>query len=52
MPNIQITPPATAAPVDRVTLTVGWARPGASGIDPVNPANSWYKSTCFEGSAE
>ena len=59
MPTFDIASPTTVAPVDRMSLAVGWVRPGATGINgKVDPSNSYNqifmdnKCNCFEGNEE
>ena len=57
MPSIDINSPITSAPTDRLTLGVGWVRPGAGSIaDSLNPSTPPFGkgagSYCFEGSEE
>ena len=58
MPNIDIATPASSAPSDRLTLGVGWVRPGVAGIGgTLNPSGGGNPSgaiglTCFEGNEE
>ncbi|CAB4668437.1 MAG: hypothetical protein F2675_05305 [Actinobacteria bacterium] len=53
MPSSDVSPPVSAAPVDRLTLRTDWVRPSAAGIGGgVNP-NGWMWCSqlgwCFEG---
>ena len=54
MPNIDVNSPVSAAPNDRLTLGVGWVRPGAAGVVPSSPATYCCSgcAQCFEGSEE
>jgi len=53
MPNINVNSPVSSAPTDRLTLGVGWVRPGAAGIEPSSPATYCCTGVgCFEGSDE
>ena len=59
MPNIDIATPVSSAPIDRLALGVGWARPGVAGIGgTLNPwgthlcGNCGFICTCFEGNEE
>ena len=54
MPNIDVNSPVSSAPTDRLTLSVGWVRPGAAGIVPSSPATYCCSgcAQCFEGSDE
>jgi hypothetical protein len=56
MPNIDVSLPVSAAPTDRLALSVSWVRPGAAGIATVDP--SYFPGAggctvwCFEGADE
>ena len=60
MPNIDIATPASSAPADRLTLGVGWVRPGMAGIggtlSPSSVAAACSRlagcGACFEGNEE
>ena len=58
MPSIDVTSPVSSAPSDRLTLGVGWVRPGVVGIGgTLNPSGGGNPSgaiglTCFEGNEE
>jgi hypothetical protein len=57
MPSIGVNSPVSSAPTDRLTLGVGWVRPGAGCIaDSLNPSTPPFGkgagSYCFEGSEE
>ena len=54
MPNIDIATPASSAPTDRLTLGVGWVRPGVAGIGgTLNPSQYICSGAlCFEGNEE
>ena len=56
MPNIDVVTPASSAPSDRLTLGVGWVRPGVAGIvGTLNPSTTplcCMLPQCFEGSEE
>ena len=59
MPNIDIATPASSAPTDRLTLGVGWVRPGAGSINgTLNPSTNIAQlcpsllMRCFEGNEE
>ena len=57
MPSIVVNSPVSSAPTDRLTLGVGWVRPGAGSIaDSLNPSTPPFGkgagSYCFEGSEE
>ena len=54
MPNTEVTTPAINAPVDRLSLTVTWSTPTATGIDSVTPSfpgNLCFTSMCFADEA-
>ncbi|CAB5004930.1 MAG: hypothetical protein F2889_03960 [Actinobacteria bacterium] len=47
MPNIDIATPASSVPTDRLTLGVGWVRPGAGSVGgTVNPSGH---DACYPG---
>jgi len=54
MPNIDVNSPVSAAPSDRLTLGVGWVRPGAAGVVPSSPATYCCSgcAQCFKGIEE
>ena len=57
MPSIDINSPITSAPTDRLTLGVGWVRPGVAGIGgTLNPSITLggipQVPFCFEGNEE
>ena len=54
MPSIDVNPPISAAPIDRLALGVGWVRPGAGGIGgTLNPSGIYCVTcACFEGNEE
>ena len=55
MPSIDINSPITSAPTDRLTLGVGWVRPGVAGIGgTLNPSVicGCCMCGCFEGNEE
>ena len=59
MPNIDIATPASSARTDRLTLGVGWVRPGAGSIGgTLNPSGTFQipigsgLCVCFEGNEE
>ena len=57
MPSIDVSAPVSSAPTDRISLGVGWVRPGVAGIGgTLNPSWSppWYMSPpwAFEGNEE
>ena len=58
MPSIDVTSPVSSAPSDRLTLGVGWVRPGVAGIGgTLNPSSvgTWGCTgipRCFEGNEE
>ena len=58
MPSIDINSPITSAPTDRLTLGVGWVRPGAGSIGgTLNPSiqlicEGAWGGKCFEGNEE
>ena len=55
MPNSDIATPASSAPTDRLTLGVGWVRPGVAGIGgTLNPSipGFFHSGMCFEGNEE
>ena len=59
MPNIDIATPASSVPTDRLTLGVGWVRPGAGVIGgTLNPSYVYMgeaacmSGQCFEGNEE
>ena len=58
MPSIDINSPITSAPTDRLTLGVGWVRPGVAGIggtlNPLSPYGVVHigGTVCFEGNEE
>ena len=56
MPSVQVSAPVSSAASDRLSLGVGWVRPGAGGIGgTLNPAIGWAGnnlSLCFEGNEE
>ena len=55
MPNSDIATPASSAPTDRLTLGVGWVRPGVAGIGgTLNPSipGFFHSGLCFEGNEE
>ena len=60
MPSIDINSPITSAPTDRLTLGVGWVRPGVASIGgTLNPLVFvsghlvfFGGTVCFEGNEE
>ena len=57
MPSIDIATPVSSAPTDRLSLGVGWVRPGVAGIggtlNPSIPTNTkCLMMMCFEGDEE
>jgi len=57
VPSNNVAPPASSAPVDRLTVAVAWVRPGAHGINGMAQPSFSLKSVinggfCFEGSEE
>ena len=60
MPSIDINSPITSAPTDRLTLGVGWVRPGVAGIGGTLNPSGYYGGdnrgtplvNCFEGNEE
>jgi hypothetical protein len=57
MPSVQVSAPVSSAASDRLSLGVGWVRPGAGGIGgSLNPSQltAWWFlcDYCFEGNEE
>ena len=55
MPNNDVVTPVSSAPSDRLSLGVGWVRPGVAGIGgTLNPSRENYEDGpwCFEGNEE
>ena len=55
MPSIDVTSPVSSAPSDRLTLGVGWVRPGVAGIGgTLNPSMVYGVNPfpIFEGNEE
>ena len=58
MPSVEVSAPVSSAASDRLSLGVGWVRPGAGGIGgtlpthPLGTALKWYCGNCFEGNEE
>ena len=59
MPINDVATPTPMAPIDRMSLGVGWVRPIATSMGvTVNPTQFWQgkawegKANCFEGSGE
>jgi hypothetical protein len=55
MPNSDIATPESSAPTDRLTLGVGWVRPGVAGIGgTLNPSMLYGVNPfpIFEGNEE
>ena len=57
MPSVQVSAPVSSAASDRLSLGVGWVRPGAGGIGgSLNPSqlSTWgfLCDYCFEGNEE
>ncbi len=52
MPSIDINSPVTSAPTDRLTLGVGWVRPGVASIGGTLNPSTCFMSLCFEGNEE
>ena len=53
MPSVEVSAPVSSAASDRLSLGVGWVRPGAGGIGgTLNPSSVGYPWECFEGNEE
>ena len=56
MPSIQVNSPVSSAPTDRLTLGVGWVRPGVARIggslSPSYTAAAKSAGFCFAGNEE
>ena len=59
MPSVEVSAPVSSAASDRLSLGVGWVRPGAGGIggtlNPSTPGSTFSpggRVMCFEGNEE
>ncbi|PHX61364.1 MAG: hypothetical protein CK552_00980 [Actinobacteria bacterium] len=52
-PSLEVNAPVSSAPSDRLTLGVGWVRPGVAGIGgTLNPSLTSGEIICCEGNEE